>query len=137
MDRPNDRKIVSKCYDHLGGKLGEELFRFLIDKKLISKSNDGRSYDITETGWKEFQRLGIDIDKLHSSKRKIISPCIERSSGKIYEHAGAYLGALLAEYMFDKGWLTKSGKKSYEITEEGLKEIESLGIDSKKIIQRG
>lgn len=131
--KTKERKIVSPCYDHLGGKLGEALFKFLIEQGWIKKSNTRRDYTITENGWKELNKFGIDTKKLSSSKRKIITSCVERSGGNLYEHTGAYLGALLTEYLFDKGWLSKKGEKSYEITEKGLRGIKSLGIDREKL----
>ncbi|GEM_PF-143340 len=131
--KSQEGKMVSPCYDHLGGKLGEALFQFLIEQEWIKRSSEGKDYDITEKGWKEFKTFGIDIYKLRSSKRKIISVCIERSGGNIYGHTGAYLGALLVERLFDLGWLVRKEEKDYEITEKGREGIESLGIEMEKI----
>jgi predicted transcriptional regulator len=131
--KSQERKMVSPCYDHLGGRLGKALFQFLVEQEWIKKSSEGRNYDITEKGWKELKTFGIDIYKLRSSRRKIISACIERSGENVYEHTGAYLGALLAERLFDFGWLAKKEEKDYEITEKGWEGIESLDIEMKKV----
>lgn len=52
-----------KCYGHLGGKLGERLFARLIEMEWL-KLEEGKStvYEITEKGYKEFEKLGVKLD---------------------------------------------------------------------------
>lgn len=51
-----------KCYDHLGGKLGAELFEFYLSQKWIVL-DEGKStvYVITEKGYDEFKKMGLHI----------------------------------------------------------------------------
>jgi len=120
------RIIVSPCYDHLGGLLGESLLRFFLKEKLIKRFDE--DYIITDNGWEELEIIGIDIDKLRSDKRKIVKVCIESNHGILYEHIGSYLGALLMERIFELGWLKKKDEKRYELTDKGLTGLESLGV---------
>lgn len=125
--RSFDRRIiVSPCYDHLGGLLGESLLRFFLKEKLIKRLDE--DYIITDNGWEELEIIGIDVDKLRSDKRKIVKVCIESNHGILYEHIGSYLGALLMERIFELGWLKKKDEKRYEITDKGLTGLESLGV---------
>ena len=53
-----------KCYDHLGGKLGERLLNRLLELEWL-KLEEGKStvYEVTEKGYEELTKLGIDLDK--------------------------------------------------------------------------
>lgn len=65
----NQKKIkpAKKCYEHLGGKLGELLLETFADKKWIAKNNpEEKHFYITELGEKEFAKLGIDLSKIKS-----------------------------------------------------------------------
>jgi hypothetical protein len=122
------RKKAVTCYDHLGGRLGELLFKLLIDKKWLTKDANSRSYHITDAGWKCFEELGIDTAKLKLSSRVPVSPCVERFSGQFYEHTGAHLGALLTARLVTLGWLIPKPEKEYEITEIGRQGLTDLGL---------
>ena len=131
--RNNERKTVARCYDHLGGKLGEALLRFLLDQQWVEKSKRGRDYQIAEKGWKELERFGIDPERLRSTKRKIVTSCTERKGLIHYEHTGAYLGALLAERLFELGWLVERNQKEHVVTKAGARKLKSLGILSSQV----
>ena len=124
-----ERKIISSCDDHFGGILGEALFNFLIKEKWIQK--DEKEISITENGWNELEILGLDVEKLRSTKRKMVTACIERHYGIFHEHTGAYLGSLLAEWLVDSGWIVKKVEDHFSLTKKGLHGLESLGVDIK------
>lgn len=124
-----ERKIISSCYDHLGGILGEALFNFFIKEKWIQK--DEKEISITENGWDELEILGLDIEKLCSTKRKVVTICIERYYGIFHEHTGGYLGTLLADWLVDSGWIVKKVEDNFSLTKKGLYGLESLGVDIK------
>lgn len=124
-------KIVRTCYDHIGGLLGEAIFRFFLKEDLIKRIDD--EYIITEKGWDELEIIGIDIEKLRSYNRKIVNVCIESNHGILYEHIGSYLGTTLMEKMFELGWLVKKDEKRFELTEKGLIGLESFGVKVKTL----
>ncbi len=129
MDKKNKtRKMAVACYDHIGGKLGELIFKLLIDKEWINKVPNSRDYGITNIGWQGFNELGIDTSKLKSSSRIPVSPCVERFSGNFYEHTGAHLGSLLTTHLITLGWLIPKPEKEYEITVTGRREMANLGL---------
>ncbi len=129
MSGKSERKMVSACYDHLGGRLGESLYKFLVDETWIRKVGGEREYGITEKGWRELEGFGIDVEKLRTTKRKMVVPCVERHRGVFYPHTGAYLGGLLEERLFELGWLARKEDKVLEITEKGFKGLNSMGIE--------
>src|SRR4030042_5520244 len=123
------RTIVESCYDHLGGILGEALFKFLLKEKWIENS-DGE-YNITDKGWEELEIIGLEVDILRNTKRKIVNICLQSNYGIFHEHIGAQLGSLLMELMIDLNWLEKKDEKRFELTGTGIFGLESLGVEIK------
>lgn len=127
-----NRTTVERCHDHIGGMLGEAVFKFLLKEKWIENLDDELS--ITDRGWEQLEIMGIDIDLLKNTKRKIVNVCFESNFGIFHEHIGAHLGLLLNELMIKKNWLEKKNEKSMELTDLGITGLSSLGVDIKKII---
>jgi len=136
MDNANlEKKInVTSCYDHLGGLLGEALLKFFLKENLIKIFDN--EYVITDKGWDELEIIGIDVDKLRSTKRKIVNICFESNHGILYEHLGSYLGDLLKERMIELDWIKKKNEKIYLLTEKGLTGLESMGVKIKTLALR-
>lgn len=120
---------VTSCNEHLSGLLGEALLRFFLKEKLIKIFDN--EYVITEKGWDELEIIGIDVDKLRLSKRKIVNICIENNQGIIYEHLGSDLGNLLMERMIELDWIKKKKETIYLLTKKGLTGLESMGVKLK------
>ncbi|MCL4458684.1 MAG: hypothetical protein M1136_07270 [Chloroflexi bacterium] len=66
--------IAKSCYGHLGGKLGDLLFKRMIELKwfrpIEEKTNVygiAKRYEITEKGDQELSKLGIDLSKLEGN----------------------------------------------------------------------
>lgn len=133
MEKTKKRKIASLCYHHLGGILGELLWKAFVDNRWLVKSPSGREYDITEKGAEELAAIGIDLDVLKNSKRVPVSPCIERFGGGYVEHTGAHLGALLIERFIFLGWLIDIGNKEFEISAAGRAAFARMGIHIQEI----
>lgn len=67
MNTKSSIKPAKKCYEHLGGKLGELLLETFADKKWIAKKESAdKHFYITELGEKEFKKLGLDLSKIKS-----------------------------------------------------------------------
>ncbi|WJS94325.1 ArsR family transcriptional regulator [Flavobacterium johnsoniae] len=67
MSNSQNIKPAKKCYEHLGGKLGELLLETFIEKKWIAKKDSSEKHlYITELGEKEFEKLGLDLSKIKS-----------------------------------------------------------------------
>lgn len=63
MDDREAKLLCAKgCYGHLGGTLGNRLFERLIALGWFRRQ-EGRSttYEITEKGIQELERLGVDV----------------------------------------------------------------------------
>ena len=136
MNKVNfEKKInITSCYDHLGGLLGEALLRFFLKERLIRIFDD--EYIITDKGWDELEIIGVDVDKLRLTKRKIVNICFESKHGILYEHLGSYLGNLLMERMIELEWLQKKNGKRFLLTVKGLTGLESMGVKIKSVALR-
>lgn len=136
MNKENfEKKInITSCYNHVGGLLGEALLRFFLKENLIKIIEN--EYIITDKGWDELEIIGIDVDKLRSTKRKIVNICFESNHGILYEHLGSDLGNLLTERLIELEWIKKKNGKSFQLTEKGLTGLESMGVKIKSIALR-
>jgi hypothetical protein len=72
MNKKSQESIVAKsCFGHLGGKLGNKLFKRMIELKWF-KPKAGKTnsygirerYEITKKGYQELAKLGIDFTNL-------------------------------------------------------------------------
>ena len=72
MNKKSQESIAAKsCFGHLGGKLGNRLFKRLIELKWF-KPKAGKTnaygirerYEITENGYRELAKLGVDFTNL-------------------------------------------------------------------------
>jgi len=127
-----NRKLVSICYDHIGGVLGEAFFKFFLREKWIEQNDN--EYIITKKGWEELEIIGIDVFKLQNSNRKILNICIEKNLGIFHEHIGSYLGLLMFEHLKNLKWLKEKNGNSYELTDKGVIGLKTLGVDIKKML---
>ena len=125
---------VTSCHDHIGGLLGEAFLRFFLKERLIE--NLVNEYVITDKGWDELEIIGIDVDKLRSTKRKIVNICFESNHGILYEHLGSYLGNSLMNRMIELEWIKKKNGKSFLLTDKGLTGLESMGVRIKSVALR-
>jgi len=125
---------VTSCYDHLGGLLGEAILKFFLKENLIKMN--GNDFIVTEKGWDELEIIGINVDKLRSTKRKKVNICFESKHGILYEHLGSHLGSLLMERLIDLEWIKKIDEKKLQLTEKGRSGLESMGIKIKKFSKK-
>jgi DNA-binding PadR family transcriptional regulator len=61
--RAHIKTTARSCYGHLGGELGNRLFKRLMDLGWFAPE-EGRStvYRITDKGYEELERLGVDLE---------------------------------------------------------------------------
>ena len=68
MNVSGKHKPAKRCYEHIGGKLGELLMEQFIVKGWISKDGSAdKHFYITEKGEREFSILGIDLSQIKSA----------------------------------------------------------------------
>ena len=63
------RRAAPVCYGHIGGLLGEALFKLFVERGWLAR--DGQS--ITGQGLEGFGELGVPVERLSTSKRKPVN----------------------------------------------------------------
>jgi hypothetical protein len=94
------------CYDHLAGRLAVGLLeRWLAGGVLRQAEN---ALQLTPSGRRRLQRLGIDIAELERSKRPLCRTCIDWSERR--RHLGGGLGAAVLDQVLARRWAVRAGR---------------------------
>ncbi|MGI9595688.1 MAG: ArsR/SmtB family transcription factor [Acidimicrobiales bacterium] len=96
-----EMSFARSCYDHLAGELGVQLYRSMIDVKLLEEMDQHPV--VSPAGHEHFAGLGIDSLGLASKRRPITRRCLDWTQRR--HHLGGALGAALLEQMLDRKWL--------------------------------
>lgn len=60
-----EQTFAKSCYGHLGGKLGDILFKRILKLKWFKPIRGKKTvYEITKKGYRELTKLGVDFSKL-------------------------------------------------------------------------
>jgi hypothetical protein len=117
---PNRLRVARTCYDHLAGTLGVSIRdRFEAKGWLLA---DRRAYDLSPTGIKAIETLGIDVEGARSLRRRFVYPCLDWSERR--PHLGGALGAALLELFLRKKWVIQElDSRALSITGTGRREL--------------
>ncbi len=121
---PSGLRAARTCYDHLAGTVGVSLHdRFNALGWLSAGSKRGdNAYDLTPSGTKAFQALGIDIEKTRMLRRRFACACLDWSERR--PHVGGALGAALLKVALKKKWLTQDlDSRALGVTSFGRREM--------------
>lgn len=91
------------CYDHLAGRLGVALADSLTDRGHVVLDDDGG--EVTETGARLFDEVGVDLAGAAGKRRRFCRPCLDWSERR--PHLGGAVGAALAQRCFALGWIER------------------------------
>jgi DNA-binding transcriptional ArsR family regulator len=116
---PNGLRAARTCYDHIAGTLGVSLHDRLHALRWLSDS-----YELTPTGRKEFETLGIDIDATRALRRRFACACLDWSERR--PHIGGALGAALLKAAVKRKWVIQElDSRALSVTSLGRREISS------------
>jgi DNA-binding transcriptional ArsR family regulator len=105
------------CYDHLAGTLG-----VLLHDRLKTAGWMSAVYDVTPAGFRGFQGLGIDVDKVRATRRKFAFGCLDWSERRM--HLGGAMGSALLELALRKKWVTQElDTRALRVTTFGRREL--------------
>lgn len=100
---PHDIKYCRTCYDHLAGRVGVAVTDRLTEKKFLVSA--GRNFDVSPSGIKWFNELGISVDELKKQRRAFARKCLDWSERRY--HLSGSLGASLLDKMIEMKWLRR------------------------------
>src|SRR5580658_4522670 len=114
---PNRLRAARTCYDHIAGTLGVSLHDRLHALRWLSDS-----YELTPTGRKEFETLGIDIDATRALRRRFACACLDWSERR--PHIGGALGAALLRVALKRKWVIQDlDSRALGVTSLGRREM--------------
>jgi DNA-binding transcriptional ArsR family regulator len=113
------------CYDHMAGRVGVLLHDRLYTLKWLSEvSNNDTAYELTSTGAKAFESLGVDIEATRALRRRFASACLDWSERR--PHIGGALGAALLKLALKKRWVTQDlDSRALGVTAFGKREMQN------------
>lgn len=123
---PDRLRVARTCYDHMAGTVGVFLHdRFLAFGWIESSPASGASrYDLTQSGRKAFEALGIDIEAARALRRQFAFGCLDWSERR--PHLGGALGAALLKLLLTTKWLSRDqDSRALSMTRLGLREMRS------------
>ena len=110
-------RAARTCYDHLAGRLGVALADALVASGHAELASDAGM--LTPRGTRFLARLGIDIDALGQSSRRVLCrPCLDWSERR--PHLAGAVGAALCTHSFSQNWIRRvEGTRAVAITPKG------------------
>ncbi len=121
---PSQLRAARTCYDHIAGTLGVGLRnRFEAMEWLSSPVGDGESaYDLTRSGGKALESLGVDLVTLRASRRRFAFACLDWSERQ--PHIGGALGSALLTIALKRRWVTQElDSRALAVTRTGRREM--------------
>jgi hypothetical protein len=121
---PGHLRAARTCYDHIAGTLGVALHDRLEAAGWLSDS-----YELTPTGTKAFEGLGIDMAETRAMHRRFAFGCLDWSERR--SHLGGALGAALLKLAIRKKWvLQELDSRALSVTGLGRREMRvRLGLE--------
>ena len=116
------------CFDHLAGRLGVLLFEKLSEVNAVHPTA-GSAVELGPAAGEVFGRLGLDPETIRVGRRRFACICSDATEQRA--HLGGALGAVLADALSAKGWISvRRELREVELTKSGCSGLlESLGLD--------
>ncbi len=120
-----------RCYDHLAGELGVRLADAFVKEKMLAGESD--AFALRPKGERALNDLGIDVEALRASKRKLTKSCSDWSEGSY--HLGGAVGAAVFHRFSELGWLRVAADgRTVKVTKVGAKSIPSLFANNPLVV---
>jgi DNA-binding transcriptional ArsR family regulator len=100
---PRDEALraARRCYNHLAGTAGVQLYESLIRRGYLNIDASGLS--LSAIGSEFAQGFGIDLERLAASRTPLCRECLDWSERKT--HLGGSLGRALLDHMIEDKWV--------------------------------
>jgi hypothetical protein len=115
---PRDEALreARRCYNHLAGTAGVQLYESLIWHGYLSVDASGLS--LSPDGRKFARGLGIDLERLSASRMPLCRECLDWSERKT--HLAGSLGRALLDHMIEDKWVRHhAGSRVISFTPRG------------------
>jgi DNA-binding transcriptional ArsR family regulator len=114
------------CYDHVAGRLGVDITKALLARRLLNWRE--QSLALAPAGRRWFERMGVDVGALERGRRPLLRGCLDWTERR--EHLGGALGAALAMHLLERDWIRRErGTRALLVTREGRSGLaKALGV---------
>jgi len=118
---PTHLRAARTCYDHIAGTLGVALHDRFKSLGWLACADDV-AYDITSSGVKNFEALGIDLAAARALRRRFAYPCLDWSERR--PHIAGALGAALLRLFLERKWVLQDlDSRALSVTKAGRREF--------------
>jgi DNA-binding transcriptional ArsR family regulator len=97
-------RTARRCYNHLAGSAGVQLYDSLVRRGYLSVQLPGLS--LSADGREFMRRLGIDVGRLSASRAPLCRECLDWSERKT--HLAGSLGRALLDHMIEDKWVRQN-----------------------------
>src|SRR6266566_6562383 len=120
---PSRLRAARTCYDHMAGTMGVLLHdRFKALGWLVESNAKDNAYNLTPSGTKAFEALGIDIEAIGTLRRRFACACLDWSERR--PHVGGALGAALLKVALKRKWVLQDlDSRALGVTSLGRREM--------------
>jgi DNA-binding transcriptional ArsR family regulator len=117
--------VARTCYDHLAGRLGVAILDGLRKRRALDPADESGSFDLGPKGSQVLARLGVDLDRVASGRRRFAYACLDWTEGQA--HLGGALGAAICRRAIEAGWIApRRGTRAVLVTGGGRRAMRRL-----------
>ena len=127
---PAPLRTARTCYDHMAGAVAVLLHDHFASAGWLSTGSGagspdgGDEYEVTPSGAKAFEALGIDIQASRARRRRFAYGCLDWSERR--PHVGGALGAALLNVALRRKWVVQElDSRALDVTGLGRRELSS------------
>jgi DNA-binding transcriptional ArsR family regulator len=121
---PGRLREARTCYDHMAGRLAVLLHNRFKTMRWLSANSSLRDngYDLTPSGAKALEALGIDTAAIRTLRRRFAYACLDWSERQ--PHIGGALGAALLKTALKRKWVVEDlDSRILSVTSRGRDEV--------------
>ena len=113
------------CYDHMAGRLGVAVCDMLLRRHHVVLVDGGG--EVTPTGERFLEGLGVDLPKARGAKRQYCRSCIDWTERR--HHLSGAVGAALAEAFLARRLVARiPDSRALSVTPLGRKTLAAMGV---------
>jgi DNA-binding transcriptional ArsR family regulator len=118
------------CYDHMAGRLGVAVCDMLLRRRHVVLVDGGG--EVTATGERFLEGLGVDLPKVRGAKRHYCRGCIDWTERR--HHISGAVGAALAEAFLARRLVARvEDSRALSVTSLGRTTLATMGVDEYRV----
>jgi DNA-binding transcriptional ArsR family regulator len=120
---PARLRSARTCYDHMAGAIAVSLHDGFMERGwLLETTAESNSYELTDSGAKALEAVGIEIATTRALRRRFAFGCLDWSERR--PHLGGALGAALLNVALRRNWVVQDlDSRALSVTRAGRREM--------------